>query len=250
MRKILALALLLGFLPLSASAGCGSSSIESLCAFLAEDLVGNLQVRLDRTAPIMTAPFADLHGVKQTSELGRILAEATGSNLSRYGYTLADPRAFMPNPYTLKEYGQTALSAEPDQAGAATGAQTILTGTYALADGGVLVAARLVQVQNHIVLSTASCRLRLTEEVRALLSPSQLQPKAVEAPVALLNLKHKADAKRVQQALHAQGLYRGKIDGVWGRKSRAALARFRASIALPATADWDLDTQKALLPAS
>jgi peptidoglycan hydrolase-like protein with peptidoglycan-binding domain len=65
-----------------------------------------------------------------------------------------------------------------------------------------------------------------------------------------MNLKTKADAKRVQQALAAQGLYTGKIDGIWGKRSKAALSRYRASMALPATPVWDLQTQAALLPAS
>lgn len=250
MRPALFLALLLCFLPVSGQTQCGASRIDMLCDSLTESLVSNLQVRLDRAGLIMTAPFADLHDVKNTSPLGRILAEEMGNALTRHGYRLADTRVFMPSPYSLKEQGETALSMAPDQAGATTGLHTVLTGTYAMADGGLRISARLVQPADHAVLATASCRLRVTQEIRDLLAAAAPTPAAPALPAALLNLKTKADAKRVQQALAAQGLYKGKIDGLWGKRSKAALARFRASLAMPATPDWDPATQAALLPAS
>ena len=247
-RLILFLALILGALPVPAMAQCGASRIDALCESLTEGLVSGLQVRLDRSTLIMTAPFADLHDVKNTSPLGRILAEEMGNALTRHGYRLADTRVFMPSPYTLKEQGETALSSTPDQVGATTGVQTILSGTYALVDGGLRVSARLVRPADHAVLAAASCRLRITEEIRALLAASSLAPKVPALHATLMNLKTKADAKRVQQALAAQGLYKGKIDGIFGKRSKAALSRYRASMALPATPVWDLETQAALLP--
>lgn len=249
-RIALILCALLGLLPGQTLAGCEASRIDALCETLAADLASHLQVRLDRSTTIMTAPFADLHAPQNTSPLGRILAEETGKAFSRFGYRVADTRAFMPTPFSLKETGETALSLEPDQAGATSGMQTVLTGTYALADGGLLVSARIVHVPDHAVLAASSCRLRLTDEVRALMDASSGPSQAAPSRHPLLDLKKSADAKRAQQALAAQGLYKGNIDGVWGRRSKAALARFRASLALPATAVWDEATQAALLPPS
>jgi TolB-like protein len=236
--------------PLSARAECQASRIEALCAGLAENLNANLQVRLDRSAPLVTAPFANLHDLASTSPLGTILAEELGSAFSRYGYAVTDTRVFMPSAFSRKEHGATAFSLSADQTGSQPGARHILTGTYALADGGVRVWARIVQTSDHAVLASASCRLRLTQEVHGLLAGSTSSAKTPHQQTALLSPKKKADAKRIQQALAAQGLYTSKIDGVWGKKSKAALARFRASLALPATPTWDQQTQAALLPAS
>lgn len=248
-RLFFFLVLTLCALPAPATAQCGASRMDALGRSLAEELVLGLQVRLDRSALIVSAPFADLHDVKNTSPLGRILAEETANALARHGYRLADPRVFMPSPYTLKEQGQTALSDAPDQAGATTGLHTVLTGTYALVDGGLRISARIVQPGTRAVLSAASCRLRLTDETLALLAATAA-PKPPAAPAVLLDLGTKDGARRVQQALAAQGLYKGKIDGIFGKRSKAALSRFRASLALPATPDWDLQTQAALLPAT
>jgi TolB-like protein len=161
-RAVLLLCALLCAMPVHVRAQqCVSSRIIPLCGTLAQELAYKLQERLDRTVPIKTAPFADLHHVSSTSRLGRILAEETGNAFSAYGYPVADTRTFMPTPFSLKETGESALSADPDLAGETSGMRTVLTGTYAQADGGVLVSARLVRVMDHAVLSTASCRLRL-----------------------------------------------------------------------------------------
>jgi len=247
-RLLLFLVMFLCALPAPALAQCGASRIDALCESLTEGLLSGLQVRLDRSALIVAAPFADLHDVKNSSPLGRILAEEMGNALTRHGYRLADTRVFMPTPYTLKEHGETALSSAPDQAGATTGLHTVLTGTYAMIDGGLRVSIRLVRPADHAVLSAASCRLRLTSETLALLATSSPTAKPSAPPMALMNLKAPNDAKRVQQALAAQGLYKGKIDGIFGKRSKAALSRYRASMALPATPVWDLETQAALLP--
>lgn len=249
-RQALVLLLFFCALPSHATAQCGASRVDALCDSLAENLISNLQVRLDRSALVVTAPFADLHDVKNTSPLGRILAEELGNAFTRHGYRLADTRVFTPSPYSLKEEGETALSSAPDQLGAATGAQAILSGTYAMVDGGLRVSARIVRPADHAVISVADCRLRVTTQTRELLAAASPTPKAPPLPAALMNLKSKADARRVQQALAAQGLYKGKIDGIFGKRSKAALARFRASLAWPATATWDLETQAALLPAT
>jgi TolB-like protein len=249
-RSAIALLILLCALPLHAMGQCGAARVDMLSESLAANLISNLQTRLDRSAPIMTAPFADLHDVKNTSPLGRILAEELGNAFIRHGYRLADTRVFKPSPYSLKEEGETALSSAPDQVGVTTGVQTILSGTYVMVDGGLRISARLVRPADHAVLAAASCRLRITEEVRELLAASSSEPKTPAMPATLLDLKARADAKRVQQALAAQGLYKGKIDGIFGKRSKAALSRFRASLALPATPAWDLETQSALLPAT
>lgn len=249
-RATLALVMLLCAIAPHAAAQCGASRVDRLCDSLAESLIANLQTRLDRSALILTAPFADLHAVKNTSPLGRILAEELGNAFTRHGYRLADTRVFTPSPYSLKEEGETALSSAPDQVGASFGPRTILSGTYSMVDGALRVSARLVQPADHAVLSAATCNLRLTKEVRELLAASSPAPAAPALPPKLLSLRTKADAKRVQQALAAQGLYKGKIDGIFGKRSKAALSRFRASMALPATPAWDIQTQTALLPAT
>lgn len=175
----------------SARAECQASRVEALCAGLAESLNTNLQIRLDRSAPIVTAPFANLHDLASTSPLGTILAEELGSAFSRYGYAVTDTRAFIPSALSRKEHGATALSAKADQTGNQISSRHILTGTYAHVDGGIRVWARIVQTSDQAVLASASCRLRLTEEVHGLLAGSTSPAKATHHQATLLNPKKK-----------------------------------------------------------
>jgi peptidoglycan hydrolase-like protein with peptidoglycan-binding domain len=60
---------------------------------------------------------------------------------------------------------------------------------------------------------------------------------------ALLDPAVPQDAKLIQGRLAELGLYRGAIDGVWGRNSRAALRAFKEKNALADPDVWDRDTQ-------
>ncbi len=51
------------------------------------------------------------------------------------------------------------------------------------------------------------------------------------------------DAKVIQGRLAELGFYRGAMDGVWGRNSRAALKAFKEKNALGDPESWDRDTQ-------
>jgi peptidoglycan hydrolase-like protein with peptidoglycan-binding domain len=60
---------------------------------------------------------------------------------------------------------------------------------------------------------------------------------------ALLDPAVPRDAKLIQGRLAGLGFYRGAIDGVWGKNSRAALRAFKEKNALANPEDWDKDTQ-------
>lgn len=225
---------------------CRHNRIETLCASLADRLAASIQIRVDRGASIMGVSFVNLHNMEQTSDLGRILSEQTANNFFQYGYQIVEPRLRSYSVTTHDENGEFALSRNLQHLDHAVDVQAFLTGTYAIADNSIAVSARIVSAQNKVVLAAAHCHLRISPEIKQLLTPPPAAKIHYE-PTRVLQLQNKTDAQQVQQALAAQGLYRGKIDGIWGKQSRTALMRFRASLGLPATADWNLETQNALL---
>lgn len=66
---------------------------------------------------------------------------------------------------------------------------------------------------------------------------------------AIVRIQANDDALRLQQALTAQGLYRGQPDGLWGPLTSEALALFQSRQGLPPTGVPD-DLTLSLLPAS
>ena len=59
----------------------------------------------------------------------------------------------------------------------------------------------------------------------------------------LLNPTVPSDAETIQKRLVELGLYRGPIDGIWGRGSRAGLKAFKEKNSLEDPEKWDKETQ-------
>ncbi len=62
----------------------------------------------------------------------------------------------------------------------------------------------------------------------------------------LLNPDDAKGARIIQKRLAELGLYKGPIDGIWGKGSRAGLKAFKEQNSLGAPDRWDKETQKAL----
>ena len=65
-----------------------------------------------------------------------------------------------------------------------------------------------------------------------------------------LNPASHPDAVKIQQRLADQGYYRSKVDGAFGKGSRASLKAFRQKAGLGYDSRWDMATQKALFKGS
>jgi len=72
-------------------------------------------------------------------------------------------------------------------------------------------------------------------------------PIAGQGPTAngsiLLNPAVPQDAETIQTRLAELGLYKGAIDGIWGKGSQAALKSFREKNSLGSVDQWDKETQ-------
>ncbi|NLY41275.1 MAG: peptidoglycan-binding protein [Desulfovibrionales bacterium] len=248
MRYLLCCVLLFLVSPAWAEAQCSSDSVQILSSQLAAGLVDTLQVRLDRTQPVASTSFVDLHHLDQSSAIGRILGELSSNAFASYGYTMIEARLRVDSVSIQDGVGELALSRSLRLIPGKVPAQAILTGNYARIGNALHVSARLIDAQSHAVLATATCRLRLSPDTLALLSPDPA-PKAPEptAAITLLRLTSKADVRIIQHQLKSLGLYGGKIDGIWGRKSRAALATFRKVHGLGDSSAWDEATQRTLI---
>ena len=76
-------------------------------------------------------------------------------------------------------------------------------------------------------------------------------PRTANVPASpalrLIDIQSRSGATTVQQRLQVLGFYPGTVDGLWGPQSRSALRAFKRSVRLADDANWNLDTQRALM---
>jgi hypothetical protein len=239
--------LLLVILPVSAFATpLRTTSPTAAAAYLAEQLVSNLQIRLDRSQPIVPTVFVHLDDVSQASPLGRLLAEMTANALAGHGFTLTELRLRAESLAIHPHGGEFALSREHSAIASPVPTHAILAGTYAPAGHVLTVSARIVHATTHMVLSTATCEILLTPATRQALTPDHPRtPPSSQSP--LPRPAAAAEVKAIQSRLKELGLYHAQIDGIWGKQTQRAIDAFRRIRGILAQTPWDTTTRDALL---
>jgi type IV secretory pathway VirB10-like protein len=71
-------------------------------------------------------------------------------------------------------------------------------------------------------------------------------PESISGGSVLLNPSSSQDARKIQTRLQELGLYRGSIDGIWGKGSQGALKAFKEKNSLGSPDKWDKETQMLL----
>jgi len=69
---------------------------------------------------------------------------------------------------------------------------------------------------------------------------------SISSGSVLLNPSSSQDARKIQIRLQELGLYKGPIDGIWGKGSQGALKAFKEQSLLAAPDKWDKETQMLL----
>ncbi len=69
---------------------------------------------------------------------------------------------------------------------------------------------------------------------------------SISSGSVLLNPSSSPDARKIQTRLQGLGLYKGPIDGIWGKGSQGALKAFKEKNSLADPDKWDKETQMLL----
>jgi len=67
-------------------------------------------------------------------------------------------------------------------------------------------------------------------------------PSGANAGKEVPGMAHPDDVIRMQQTLHDEGYYRGKVDGVFGLRTRASIRAYQKAENLPVTGQLDIQT--------
>ncbi|TVQ97145.1 MAG: peptidoglycan-binding protein [Desulfovibrionales bacterium] len=252
--------------PLTSFASTPSQrGVHGLAYALADGLKHNLVHYLDRTRPILFTSFVDLDDLNTSSTFGRLLGEQVAARMSQHGFRVVELKLRQDSMVFSQEAGEMVLSRDLRDVRSHQDTQAVLVGTYVVTQDAVIVSAKLLSTLDGTILATRNATLRKTPQIQELTAknrttfrPADRQPthsaseqEAVrEGPLArgaiLLDPGNALAARLIQTRLAELNYYTDRIDGIWGRNSRAALNRFKSNRQLASPTTWDLSAQREL----
>ncbi len=118
--------------------------------------------------PCVVTTLAQIDRLDKSSRFGRVMAEAIGAEIFRQGGSVREVRtadSIMLEP----NEGEFSLSREASEIGSSVDADAVVVGTYGVGRHSVAITLRMIDIQNHSVLSVAMTEIARTEAVDSLL---------------------------------------------------------------------------------
>lgn len=242
----------------------GYSHLQNIQGFqgiaysIADSLEQNLVQKLDRSRPILFTSFVELDNLHATTSFGRLLGEQVASRMAQYGYRIVDLKLRSGSMIIHENFGEAILSRSLHEVRTSQDAQAVIVGTYTPIRDSVIVSTKILSTLDGAMLATHDATLTVTPQIEELLSTNLStfkpgrpgHPAGDDGPLGkgtvLLDPKNSLAARLIQTRLAELNYYKDRIDGIWGKNSRAALSRFKTERQLASPATWDVHAQRAL----
>jgi len=140
--------------------------LNSKIIFLADQIVRNLNSRF-MYEPVVVTTFVNLDNMKETSGLGRLIAENIIHELQVRGWKVFDIR--LAKDIVIKPQGEFSITRDIRNLRNYYNVNAVITGTYAITSNVVIVNARVIDVKTGIVISSGQVAFPI-EEVSSLLA--------------------------------------------------------------------------------
>ncbi len=134
----------------------------------AERLVRGLQQPLDMEKPLLVATLVDVADMRQTTDLGRIIAEQVSSRLTQLGYQTKEMK-FRGSFLVREGGGEFVLSRALRDISRQQDAQAVVAGVYAVARDDVYITLRMIRAADSSVMASYDYVLPLGPDTAALL---------------------------------------------------------------------------------
>lgn len=224
----------------------------------ADILEYNLTHDIDRIQPVFFSSFVDINDLATTSIFGRMLGEQVGSRFSQHGYNVIEVKLREDPLFMDIQKGEFALSRDIEEIKEPWDAQAVIAGTYSIIDDMVMVSARIVSTADNSILSSHEFSIKMDEYLSQMISPDRITTAVEEKETQQDEITHRGplstgaiqlstsrstDAKLIQKRLADLGLYKDRIDGIWGKNSKAALEEFKNQHQMADPQKWDMPAQ-------
>lgn len=119
--------------------------------------------------PIVAASFVNIDQLMQSSTLGRLIPEYVGSRMAQYGFNIIEIKLRQDSVFIKKDSGEFVLTRDLRHLNPLQDLHAVLVGTYAVSDQFVFVSARIVRVQDNMLIAGHDYEIPLDSVVRTLL---------------------------------------------------------------------------------
>lgn len=132
--------------------------LNSQAIFLADQLERNLDKKYI-ASPVMVTSFLNLDNLKETSGLGRLLAESLIHELHVRRWKVIDAR--LVKDIIINTHGEFALSRDIKNIKASYNVTGIVTGTYTVTESAVIVNAKVMDIDTGVITSSGQISIPL-----------------------------------------------------------------------------------------
>jgi len=140
-------------------------------SYAAADILASAldQRRVSTESTILSASFVNIDNLRESSTLGRIVAEQISSRLAQRNYSVLEMKLRQESVFIKEREGEFILSRELKNISTSLNSNEVLVGTYAVADSCVFICARIVRCKDNTVLVGHDYQLVLDDVARSLL---------------------------------------------------------------------------------
>lgn len=142
-------------------------NFNAMCIFLADQLVRNQNSR-KKTDPLIITTFADLNNLKETTPFGRLVAENLGHELQVRKWSVIDIR--LTKDVLINDNGEFSLSRDVQKIKDSFKGGMVITGTYSRLDNCLVVNARMIDINQAVMVSSGQMMLVIPDFMEDLLS--------------------------------------------------------------------------------
>jgi len=203
--------------------------------------------------PILISTLVNLNDFNETCELARIIKEGLSYYFIKKGYRIKEIRLRKDSVLIKKNRGEFALTRDIKLLLKEYNTQSLIVGTYIpISQREFFISLKIISNIDNGGISSFIFTIHIPRKYIKLILPQYIKPAIeekkgeIEKGKRILKKENKEDVKIVQARLKELGLYDGKIDGIWGKRTQRALELFKKAVGIKPENTWDLQTQKRL----
>lgn len=122
---------------------------------IADGLLAQLKINIDKNSSILVTSFVNIDNLKESSTLGRMIAEHVASRLSQRGYKVVEMRLRTTSVFMEEGKGEFLLSRDLRDVSKNQNSTAVVVGTYgSFPNGEVSVSARIVSPTDSTIISS------------------------------------------------------------------------------------------------